>query len=197
METVLKNLKLRRFDAYCVANKEEAKALALSFIKPDDKVGYGGSMTLYQIGILDELRKDGRCHLVDRDLASTPEDSLAYNMEAKDADVYLGSANAISETGTIFQTDGRGNRVSTMIFGAKSVILIVGKNKIVPTDEEARQTTDSSHCRSLKCQAIKPQHALRQIRTLHRLPIPRIHLRQPRGNAFMHGARSHQSHPRG
>ena len=48
------------------------------------------------------------------------------------ADVFICSANAITQQGELYNVDGNGNRVSAMIFGPKSVIVVAGVNKIVP-----------------------------------------------------------------
>lgn len=136
MEKLIQNLKARRFDAYHCSNKEEAVALALSFIKPNDIVGFGGSMTLAETGMLDALRKNCE-HLLDRSKGQTPEQVQEITRASITADVYFASVNALSEEGIIYQTDGWGNRVAAIMYGAKSVVLLVGKNKIVKDEEAA------------------------------------------------------------
>ena len=42
------------------------------------------------------------------------------------------SSNAISESGELVNVDGYGNRVASLIFGPKNVIIIAGLNKVVP-----------------------------------------------------------------
>lgn len=53
------------------------------------------------------------------------------------ADVYLTSANALAETGELVSIDGAGNRLSSMLFGHKKVYYLIGRNKLVPTWEDA------------------------------------------------------------
>ena len=48
-----------------------------------------------------------------------------------DADVFLGSVNAITEDGVLVNIDGNSNRVSAYAYGPKHVILVVGLNKYV------------------------------------------------------------------
>ena len=59
--------------------------------------------------------------------------------EAFFCDTYLTGTNAVTEEGELYNVDGNGNRVSAMIFGPKSVIVVAGYNKIVPNLEAARK----------------------------------------------------------
>lgn len=47
-----------------------------------------------------------------------------------DADVFLASANALTEDGIIVNIDGNANRVSAIAQGPKKVIFVVGMNKV-------------------------------------------------------------------
>ena len=58
--------------------------------------------------------------------------------EAFSCDTYFCSSNAVTEAGELYNVDGIGNRVAAMIYGPKSVIVVVGYNKIVPDLEAAR-----------------------------------------------------------
>jgi len=49
----------------------------------------------------------------------------------------LTSTNALTLDGQLVNIDGRGNRVSAMIFGPRRVIIVAGANKISTTLEEA------------------------------------------------------------
>ncbi len=55
------------------------------------------------------------------------------------ADVFVGSSNAVTEDGKLFNIDGTGNRVAAMTFGPRKVILVCGVNKIVKDLEEAER----------------------------------------------------------
>ena len=52
-------------------------------------------------------------------------------------DVFIASANAIAMTGEIVNIDGRGNRITSLIYGHDKVYYIIGRNKIVPTLDDA------------------------------------------------------------
>jgi len=52
-------------------------------------------------------------------------------------EIYLSSANALAETGEIVSIDGKGNRVSSTLFGHKKVYFLIGRNKVADTYEKA------------------------------------------------------------
>ena len=98
---------------------------------------WGGSMTIRDLGIPDVLRSRRALEVLDRDLAKTPDEAQAIYEKAFSADVYLTSANAISEDGVIVNIDGNGNRVAAITWGPKKVIFVVGLNKVAQTVEAA------------------------------------------------------------
>jgi hypothetical protein len=58
-------------------------------------------------------------------------------LKAFSTDVYLSSANAISEDGVIVNIDGNGNRVAAITWGPKKVIFVIGLNKVAQNVEAA------------------------------------------------------------
>ena len=128
-ESVVRSLNSRFFDAYYCDSSDEARALALSLIPKGASIGFGGSASIAQIGLLDALRaKD--YNLIDRD-SVPPSERGAIMRKALTADVFLTGTNALTEDGQLFNIDGNGNRVAAMIYGPESVIVIAGINKIV------------------------------------------------------------------
>lgn len=71
-KTVLKNLERRGFEAFYCEDKKAALAKVLELIPAGDVVSWGGSVTLQEIGLMDEMRS-GRYKVIDRDTAATPE----------------------------------------------------------------------------------------------------------------------------
>ena len=53
------------------------------------------------------------------------------------ADLFITGTNAVTETGKLVNLDMTGNRVASITFGPKNVILLVGRNKVVPDLEDA------------------------------------------------------------
>lgn len=128
------NLEKKHYTVNIFETKEEAKAYLLENIK-GVTVGFGGSVTLQEMGLIDDLKKENTIynHWVPLP-GKTPDEMRALAMET---DVYLSSANGMSETGEIINIDGTGNRVASTIFGHKKVYLVVGANKIAPDFEGA------------------------------------------------------------
>ena len=123
---VINGLKSRNMTGYYAASKEEAVKLALELIPEGSSVTMGGAMSAHEIGLVDVL-KDGNYNFIDRDQY---EDKRAAMLMAYDADVFLASANAMTEDGVIVNIDGNSNRVSAIAQGPKKVVFIVGMNKI-------------------------------------------------------------------
>ena len=63
---------------------------------------------------------------------------MRIRREILTADIFVGSSNAVTEDGKLFNIDATGNRVAPMMFGPKKVVLICGVNKIVKNLAEAR-----------------------------------------------------------
>lgn len=130
MQQLIDNLKGRNINGYFVSNKDEALNKALDLIPQNSSVGFGGSVTLEQIGILDVLRKRKDIQLLDRTKLKTSNQLYELYIKMFSCDVFLSSSNALTEKGQMVNVDGRGNRVAMITFGPKKVIIIVGKNKI-------------------------------------------------------------------
>lgn len=130
MQELINGLNKRNIEGYFVSNKDEALKKALELIPENSSVGFGGSVTLEQMGILDVLRERKDIELLDRTLVKDSKQLYELYARMFSCDVFLSSANAITEKGQIVNVDGRGNRVAAITFGPKKVIIIVGKNKI-------------------------------------------------------------------
>lgn len=136
-ERMVKNLHRRNMEAfYCPAAEEAVKKVS-ELIEDGNTVTWGGSATIRDMGIPDALRSRGTLHVLDRDLAETPEEQQDMYRKAFSADVFLTSANAISDDGVIVNIDGNGNRVAAISWGPKKVIFVIGLNKVAQTAEAA------------------------------------------------------------
>lgn len=131
---LVENLKKRNMDAYYCATKDEALAKALELIPEGDVVSWGGSETLNQIGLIEEVKK--RNKVIDRAAAATVEEKQELMHQALLCDTYLMSSNAVSQDGQLVNIDGNGNRCAALIYGPKSIVMIVGMNKVA-TDLDA------------------------------------------------------------
>lgn len=124
-QTVIKGLESRNMSGYYAADKEEAVKKALEVIGKGSTVAMGGCQSAHEIGLIQAL-EEGDYNYIDRS-NMTPRESL---MAAYDADVFLSSANAMTNDGIMVNIDGNSNRVSCIAQGPKKVVFIVGMNKI-------------------------------------------------------------------
>ena len=132
-QKVIKGLESRNMSGYYASGREEAKKIALSLIPEGSLVTMGGGQSVWDIGLPQAL-KEGNYNFLDRNLV---EDKRAAMLAAYDADVFLASANAITEDGVMVNIDGNANRVSALAFGPKKLVLIVGMNKVCPDVDAA------------------------------------------------------------
>ena len=123
---VIKGLESRNMSGYYASDKDEALKIALNLIGEGSTVTMGGAMSAHEIGLVDALKK-GNYNFIDRD---QEKDKRAAMLAAYDADVFLSSANAITNDGVMVNIDGNSNRVSAIAQGPKKVVFIVGMNKV-------------------------------------------------------------------
>ena len=124
-QTVIKGLESRNMTGYYAADKEDSVKLALEIIGECSSVAMGGWQSAHEIGLVDALQA-GNYNYIDRS-NMTPREGL---LAAYDADVFLSSANAMTNDGIIVNIDGNSNRVSCIAQGPKRVLFIVGMNKV-------------------------------------------------------------------
>ena len=125
---VAKRLNERGFLADVVNTPEEAKNLILDYIG-DRSVGIAGSATVRDLGLYEALTARGNEVFWHWKVEKPKVEET--RVKAIAADVYLCSSNAITEDGRLINIDGTGNRLAGMIYGPKTVILAVGRNKLV------------------------------------------------------------------
>ena len=124
-QKVIKGLESRNMTGYYAADKEEALKKALELIGEGSTVTMGGCMSANEIGLIDAL-KEGNYTYLDR-AEMDPREAL---LAGYDADVFLTSANAMTEDGVMVNIDGNANRVSYIAQGPKKIVAIVGMNKV-------------------------------------------------------------------
>ncbi len=127
-------LKARGYSVTVCQTKEKASEYLNERID-GASVGFGGSVTLAEMKLYDSLSKHNTVH----SHWNVPEGKTPDEMRraAMGADVYICSANGLSETGEIINVDGSGNRVASTLFGHKKVYFVIGRNKLAPTHEKA------------------------------------------------------------
>ena len=136
-QTIIKNLKRRHIEGFYCPTGADAVNKVVELIEDGSSVTWGGTMTVRDLGIPEALKRRGTLEVIDRDLATTAEEKQSMYLRAFSTDVYLSSANAISEDGVIVNIDGNGNRVAAITWGPKKVIFVIGLNKVAQTVEAA------------------------------------------------------------
>lgn len=133
----LKSLKSRGFKGSYAENREEATVKILDLIPQKSVVGVGDSTTMFQIGILELLKKRGTKLLnrFEKGISKALRDDMVT--ESALCDVFLTGTNAITQDGRLVNVDAVGNRVAGMFFGHPMSIIVVGRNKLVRNLDEA------------------------------------------------------------
>ncbi|MBP1890755.1 L-lactate utilization protein LutB [Clostridium moniliforme] len=133
----IKSLKNNNMNGYYAKSREELINIIEGIVKSGSKVSCGGSMTLFETGVIEHLRC-GRYEFLDRYKEGlTKEEVIEIYKKAFFADAYFVSSNAVTENGELYNVDGNGNRVAAMLYGPDKVIVICGVNKIVKDVHEA------------------------------------------------------------
>jgi L-lactate utilization protein LutB len=134
-----KNLIKHGFEAIKVSSALSAVEEIMKHILPTKTVGVGGSVTLREIRVIDKLQKQGNVIYDHWKPGLSQEDSLGIRKMQQSCDVFLTGANAVTLSGEIVSIDGFGNRISSMMFGPKEVMIVAGYNKLVRDVPEAIQ----------------------------------------------------------
>lgn len=152
IKNVMKNLEKNNITSFLVKTKSEVVPLIETLLKPGETVALGGSMSLFECGVTDFLR-NGNYNFIDR-YKDGIDVHRAY-IESFSADTYFCSCNAVTEDGLLYNVDGNSNRVAAICFGPKSVIMVVGINKIVKNINDAvarvKNTAAPKNAKRLSC----------------------------------------------
>lgn len=129
-DVIRKNFEKHGFETLLFGSGAEARDFFVSTLDKQT-IGFGGSVTLEQLGLYEALR--------DHNAVSWHNKVPAFEVRrlANQSRIYITSVNAIAETGEIVNIDGTGNRVAMTAFGPECCYYVVGKNKITPNVEAA------------------------------------------------------------
>jgi len=131
------------FEVYIVDSKDEVKKLILDKIFPKlhfKTVSWGDSISMLSTEIIQEVENLPNIRLIKTFEEGVPrEELIERRRQALLVDVFLTGSNAITESGKLVNLDMIGNRVASITFGPKNVIIVVGRNKIVEGIKEAME----------------------------------------------------------
>ncbi len=136
---------------YC-QDREEAARKMLEFIPQSLSVGFSGSVTLGELEIVKRLEERGSKVFNSYLAGISREESLNLRKLGSQADVYLASANALSQTGELVFFSGYGNRTAGIAYAPKAIVAC-GINKITPNLDAALKRA-REHATPLNCKRL-------------------------------------------
>lgn len=138
---VKEQLESNNFEVTITDNLSDAKTLVLEKYIPElkpQRISWGGSMTFVASGLYDALKDTPDMEVVDTfDKSLSNAEMLERKRASLLVDLFITGTNAITEDGQLVNLDMIGNRIAALTFGPKNVIVLVGRNKIVPEIEDA------------------------------------------------------------
>ncbi len=141
LNDIKKVLEVNNFEVFIADNSKDAGRIVLEDIIPATRarsISWGGSLTFTDIGLYDILKERTDLNVLDTYDKNIPrEEMLQRRRNALLTDLFITGTNAVTETGMLVNLDMIGNRVAALTFGPEYVIILAGRNKIVPDLEEA------------------------------------------------------------
>lgn len=143
IETTMENLERNNIKPFYVEKREEVVPLIKKLVKKGESISCGGSVTLHECEVDTKILKSGDYDFIDRSGLQGEELREAYG-KAFMCDTFFTSSNAVTERGELYNVDGNSNRVACIVYGPRQVIMVVGKNKIVPNINAAVERVKKS-----------------------------------------------------
>ncbi|QIO21266.1 lactate utilization protein [Haloarcula sp. JP-L23] len=134
LDAAIENLEANGFDVVVVTDGEAALDEIQARIPAGASVMDGHSTTLEEIGFVEYLTEgDHEWENVHSEVYGIDDDEERQRArrEAQASDYFLGSVNAIAQTGELVAADASGSRIGAYPFAAENLLLVAGTNKIV------------------------------------------------------------------
>jgi hypothetical protein len=139
VRVLIERLANNNISALYAPDKTAAFETVMSMIPEGSLVGFGDSLTLHQIGVVDALEQGPYTFLNPWQPGISVDENIRRKRLALTADVFVTGTNALTMDGQLVNVDALGNRVAAMLFGPEKVIIVVGINKIVADLDAALQ----------------------------------------------------------
>ncbi len=133
LEDAARALKGRGWEARVFADAAAVRDFVVGELR-GRRVGIPGSTTVRELGLVDALRHEAD---IVQHWGRSGEEAREAMLQEPSCEVFLHSANAVALTGEVVLLDFYGNRVVGSAIGPDTLMLIVGRNKVVDTLEEA------------------------------------------------------------
>jgi L-lactate utilization protein LutC len=140
MRTV-KALQARNIHVIVTDTRAEANNALIQLLPEGAEICDSTSETLDAIGFTAFVRGNPRYKNLHDVYEAEPDMAKRNDLRrrASIADYFIGSVQAIAETGEIFVASATGSQLAAYVYAAKHVIIVVGIQKIVPTFDAAMQ----------------------------------------------------------
>lgn len=123
-------LRKNGFEAEYHPGQGEVKERVLKACDKAHSVGFGGSLSISEMGIYDILAAGGKKRLFDHGRVP-PEEKQAVRLGQLTCDLFLTGTNAVTLDGSLVNLDMNGNRTNAMTFGPKKILVVAGAQKVV------------------------------------------------------------------
>lgn len=141
LESVKEALESNNFEVFIAESSSDVTALVQDNILSSDDIksmSWGGSMTFVKTGLYEKLKNNQNFKILDTyDKSLSNDDKTEMRRQALLTDLFITGINAVTEDGFLVNLDMIGNRIAALTFGPKNVLVLVGRNKIVPDVESA------------------------------------------------------------
>jgi L-lactate utilization protein LutB len=134
-------LEANNFEVYTAPDSAAAHRIVMDEILPKSgarSIGWGGSLTAVGTGLYQTLKGRTDIEMIDTLDKQIPfEELMERRRRSLLVDFFITGSNAVTEDGQLVNLDMLGNRVAALTFGPKHVVVLVGRNKLVPSVDEA------------------------------------------------------------
>ena len=127
-------LRAKGYDVHIADDLASAKKAVLDLVPEGAEVGMGASKTMDEIGVTAEIEKSGRYDALRPKLWAMDRETQMREIRKLGAapDVWLNSAHAVTEDGSIVIASFGGSQQGPIVSGAGKVVFAIGSQKIVP-----------------------------------------------------------------
>jgi hypothetical protein len=122
-------LRKNGFDAEYHSSLETVRERVLAECEKAESIGFGGSMSVAEMGIFEILEGKGK-QLFDHGRVA-PEKKAETRLGQLTCDLFLTGTNAVTLDGCLVNLDMNGNRTNSMTFGPKKILVVAGGQKVV------------------------------------------------------------------
>jgi len=126
------------FTAVYCQTPDAARNYILDVADDATSIGFGGSMSIVELGVEAILKEQGKQILNHGSSALSRDQKMEIMRQQLTCDLFLSGVNALTLSGELINIDATGNRVAAMLFGPHQVLVVAGRNKLVDgTPQEA------------------------------------------------------------